>query len=66
MLVVPIVEPEPLSMVYTTLTFDRLNNITGGNEEGLTLDLGDTELWGKIFVSQYPMENKTDKFNAHL
>jgi len=54
----PIVVPESeqIPYVYTTMTYDRLNNITGGNEEGLTLDLGDKELWGKIFISQYPFE----------
>jgi len=41
---------------HNTITFDQLNNITGGNKKGLTIDLEDPTIWGKIYISQYPFE----------
>ncbi|MCP4107928.1 MAG: hypothetical protein GY749_20685 [Desulfobacteraceae bacterium] len=42
--------------IYTALTCAQLNSITGGNKEGMIIDIGDTGLWGKIYISQYPFE----------
>jgi len=53
----PVIVPDTLApFYYTTMTWDRLNNITGGTEEGLGIDLGDPGLRGSISISQYPFE----------
>lgn len=53
----PVIAPDAfIPFYYTTMTWDRLNNITDGTEEGLGIDLGDPTLRGNISVSQYPFE----------
>jgi len=61
----PIVVPEsdPIPYSYTTMTWQQLNNITGVTEEGLSIDLGNTDLWGRIHISQYPFEAGNSKYD---
>ena len=56
----PVIEPElaivPYSVFQNVITSEQMNNMVDGNEEGLTLDLLNPDLSGKIYFSQYPFE----------
>ena len=49
-------EGERKTVILNSLTFDDLNNFVGESEEGLTLDVGNESLRGRIFLGQYPFE----------
>ena len=46
-------EGERKTVILNSLTFDDLNNFVGESEEGLTLDVGNESLRGRIFLGQY-------------
>ena len=58
----PVIVPElalvPYSVFQNAVTSGQLNNIVGGTEEGLILDLNDPKLSGQVYMSQYPFEGK--------
>ncbi len=47
---------KPTNFIYTAMTLDQIGNIIGGNKDGLIIDLKNSNLNGKIYVSPYPFE----------
>lgn len=61
----PVIVPDGDELPYTLnkLTSEQLNNVSGGDEQGLTIDLLDPSLSGQIYLSQYPFEAGESKYD---